>query len=152
MDIQKMVDDRIEELSFRKRNISATPVLTEVDDRFQAGDAGPQQDRRRHGSEAPEYDTDRRPRLQRQHQEVPGLQELLDGSLTEVAERVLAITERVAGDYTRMEKDILDSRLALLQSAEEVLDIAISLRRKAKQLLSAPVMEIREYGEEARRF
>ncbi len=65
------------------------------------------------------------------------LEELVDASLVEVAERILSITERIADDYARIEKDILNSRLVVLQSAEEVLDIAISLRRKTKNIISS---------------
>lgn len=71
------------------------------------------------------------------------LGDLIDAAMIEVAERVLAISDRVAGDYARMEKDILDSRLAVLQSAEAVLDIAVSLRRKAKALTSISADTIR---------
>ncbi len=75
----------------------------------------------------------------KQAAELSALGQVVDVSLIEVAERIMAITEQVAGDYARMEKDILDSRLAVLQSAEEVLDIAISLRRKARGLLSSGI-------------
>jgi|SRR5665811_53365 len=64
------------------------------------------------------------------------LGDAIDTTMMEVAERVLAISDRLAGDYARMEKEFLDSRLAVLQSAEAVLDIAVSLRRKAKALTS----------------
>lgn len=68
---------------------------------------------------------------------------VIDSAMTEVAERVLAISDRLAGDYERMEKEFLDSRLAVLQSAEAVLDIAVSLRRKAKALTSVSENGIR---------
>ncbi|MCL4473493.1 MAG: hypothetical protein M1539_05290 [Actinobacteria bacterium] len=120
MDIQKMVDERLEELRTQTIRISrpfsngGEPQIRE----FSAGEMPPDS-------------------FTRSREEFLKLEDLMDSSLTEVAERVLEITDRVAGDYARMEKDILDSRLALLQSAEAVLDIAISLRRKARSMIKA---------------
>jgi len=108
MDIQKMVDERIEEL-LAMRGISSLP---------------------------PEK-IDEGVRADRTTEDLSDLGAVIDEAMMEVAERVLAISDRVAGDFARMEKDILDSRLAVLQSAEAVLDIAVSLRRKAKALTSA---------------
>lgn len=110
MDIQKMVDERIEELLARK-NFSY-PAPDNHDEVY--------------------------------NEELSDLGDIIEEAMMEVAERVLAISDRVAGDFARMEKDILDSRLAVLQSAEAVLDIAVSLRRKAKALTSASAKPARE--------
>ena len=115
MDIQRLVDERIEELLARKSISSLPPEkIGEVvrDDR--AAD------------------------------DLSDLGAEIDEAMMEVAERVLAISDRVAGDFARMEKDILDSRLAVLQSAEAVLDIAVSLKRKAKALTSASASVARQ--------
>lgn len=110
MDIQKMVDERIEQLIAQSEKSSLAPKHHEgisSDDLSDLGNA-------------------------------------IDAAMMEVAERVLAISDRVAGDFARMEKDILDSRLSVLQSAEAVLDIAVSLSRKAKALTSAYVNTARQ--------
>ncbi|MHB9053233.1 MAG: hypothetical protein ACYC5F_04500 [Thermoleophilia bacterium] len=120
MDIQKMVDERLEELRTQTIRISRPFGNDEEPD-------------------LREFSENRTPPdpLAQSREELSKLGDLMDSSLAEVAERVLDITDRVAGDYARMEKDILDSRLALLQSAEAVLDIAITLRRKARSMISA---------------
>ena len=138
MDIQKMVDERLEELRSQTIRISRPVYGDESLDLYESGISSAQTDPFRDCQE--ERDSFRSSR-----EELSKLGALIDSSLTEVAERVLYITDRVAGDYTRMEKDILDSRLALLQSAEAVLDIAISLRRKARAMIPSPAQE-REMG------
>jgi hypothetical protein len=110
MDIQKMVDERIEQLIAQSERSSHAPRHQEAISRDDLSDLG----------------------------------NIIDAAMMEVAERVLAISDRVAGDFARMEKDILDSRLAVLQSAEGVLDIAVSLRRKARALTSASVTAKRQ--------
>ena len=143
MDIQRMVDERIEELRNETIRIN----------RHEASS------RRRDFDKAPSIQP-RESRHQREHSrnsrgDLSGITAMIESSLTEVAERVLAISDQVAGDYVRMEKDILDSRLALLQSAESVLDIAIILRRKARAMISsvpAEDVESHGYGRGNRRF
>lgn len=115
MDIQRLVDERIEELLARK-SISSLPS-EEIDEGV---------------------------RDDRAADDLSDLGALMDEAMMEVAERVLAISDRVAGDFARMEKDILDSRLAVLQSAEAILDIAVSLRRKAKALTFASASSARQ--------
>lgn len=88
MDIQKMVDSRIEELECRSRPVSDPAEFSEF----------------------------------------------IDAALAEIAGRVLEITDQLARDYTRLERDTLKSRLAVLKSVEAVLDIVLSLRRKARSL------------------
>ena len=140
MDIQRMVDERIRELRNQTIRIS------------RPGSSSPKSERRYDlpgleaesptiRSENPRSVCSRRfdDRFVDSRDELSSLAAMMDSSLTEVAERILSITDRVAGDYMRLEKDILDSRLALLQSAESVLDIAITLRRKAKAIIAAAV-------------
>jgi hypothetical protein len=67
--------------------------------------------------------------------DLPRFGEVIDSVLAEVADRVLEITEQMAGDYARLEQDILASRLAVLRSVESVLDIALSLRREARAFI-----------------
>jgi len=111
MDIQEMVDRRIEELLAQGERAHCPQKLTDEISRKDLSDLG----------------------------------DVIDTAMMEVAERVLAISDRVAGEYARMEKDILDSRLAVLQSAEAVLDIAVSLRRRVKSLTSAPATTSRQH-------
>ena len=70
--------------------------------------------------------------------DVSEFNELIDGALGEVASRVLQITEQMAEDYVRLERDMLQSRLEVLSNVESVLDIAMSLRREARNLLAGP--------------
>jgi len=123
MDIQKMVDDRLEELLARQYRV--TPVTPVEDDLASAHRRAPAMPARDEFAVTP-----RRARTRRQRSDVMEL------TLAEIAERILAVTDQLAGDYARMEKDILDSRLTVLQSAEAVLDIAISLRRKAQAIIN----------------
>jgi len=134
MDIQKMVDDRIEELRTQMIRISST---LETGEEPNLSSAKHFPDHRGRDAASTGWDLSQITSRQESQFEPGGLkelEELMDSSLVEVAERILAITGQVAGDYARMEKDILDSRLAVLQGAEAVLDIAISLRRKARSL------------------
>jgi len=128
MDIQKMVDDRLEELLARQPR---APRIFSAEDDF---DVKP-----RHTRVIPVQDdfaaAPRNTRARKRRRDV------MDLTLAEIAERILAVTEQLAGDYTRMEKDILDSRLTVLQSAEAVLDIAISLKRKAQILIDGEMIE-----------
>lgn len=55
----------------------------------------------------------------------------IDDSLARIAEKMLDVTDMVAGDYGRLENDLLKSRLAVLLGAESVLDMAVTLREKA---------------------
>ncbi|MDO8736207.1 MAG: hypothetical protein Q7K29_03890 [Thermoleophilia bacterium] len=105
MDIQEMVDRRIEELLAQGERSCLPPKKQEEISRDDLSDLG----------------------------------NVIDAAMMEIAERVLSISDRVAGEYARMEKDILDSRLAVLQSAEAVLDIAVSLRRQVKTLTTASI-------------
>lgn len=62
--------------------------------------------------------------------------EIVDGTLSEISSRVLDITEQVSGDYARLEKELLKSRLDLLRSAEIVLDMALSLKKQTRLLMA----------------
>ncbi|MFA5802145.1 MAG: hypothetical protein WC911_06670 [Thermoleophilia bacterium] len=55
----------------------------------------------------------------------------IDDSLARIAEKMLDVTDMVAGDYGRLENDLLKSRLAVLMGAESVLDMAVTLRENA---------------------
>lgn len=108
MDIQEMVDARIRELNGQP--CSAAPVS--------------------------------RPRLAkdsggfRKCGDILKFGEIVDGTLSEISSRVLDITEQVSGDYARLEKELLKSRLDLLRSAEIVLDMALSLKKQARLLMA----------------
>lgn len=108
MDIQQLVDARIRELS-----------------------------REHHGAVAPMHsprEVSGLPRLGRRD-ELAEFGEIVDLTLNEISSRVLEISEQVSGDYSRLEKELLQSRLDLLHSAELVLDMALSLKKQARQLL-----------------
>lgn len=68
--------------------------------------------------------------------ERPAVRTSVDSRLNEVMERVMDITERISVDCGRMEQDLLRSRLEVLQGAEAVLEIILTLRR---QMMGASV-------------
>ncbi|MHB8922598.1 MAG: hypothetical protein ACYC51_04285 [Thermoleophilia bacterium] len=63
-------------------------------------------------------------------EELAGLSVRMDNDLSEIAGRVLEITERVSDDFIRLERDLLDSRLAMLQNVESVLDMTLTLKNR----------------------
>lgn len=134
MDIQKMVDERVEKL--RAQMMKTTSSITDEADFHSSSETlfvGPPPNNDISAwNDVPLASPTPRSRI-----DLTELGDLVDASLVEVAERILSITERIADDYARIEKDILNSRLVVLQSAEEVLDIAISLRRKTKNIISS---------------
>lgn len=148
MNIQKMVDERVEKLRALQIEISPAGIAEAGEDRPFDNISS---DRRRlnlptEEQGIPTSGGDLSPTIEELE-----FGELIDAALTEVAERVLMISDQVAGDYARMEKDILNSRLSVLQSAEKVLDIAILLRRKASSLNRACQKEMEfsaEYQDE----
>lgn len=75
--------------------------------------------------------------------------ELLDEKLAEVTARVLEIAEKVAVDYSRLEKDMLRSRLSILELAEAVLDITRSLKQRSKELVPPEPVTDRAYSRDA---
>lgn len=117
MDIQELVDARIREISESSYH-AMRPAPSVLDDGYlPAGGVEP---------DAAGAD--------------PGIfrfGEMMDGALGEISNRVLAITEQVSSDYTRLEKDLLKSRLELLRSAELVLDLALSLKKQARLLMAS---------------
>jgi hypothetical protein len=62
---------------------------------------------------------------------------MVDDILAQISHNVLAISEQAARDYARLEQDLLQSRLMLLKSAEMVLDMALSLKKQARQFFSS---------------
>jgi len=108
MDIQELVDARIRELS-----------------------------REHHGAVAPMHsprEVNELPRAGRRDA-LAEFGEIVEITLNEISSRVLEISEQVSGDYSRLEKELLQSRLDLLHSAELVIDMALSLKKQAGQLL-----------------
>lgn len=110
MDIQDMVDARIRKLSGQALSIDA--VLQTHKDKSPAGIIP--------------------------DKEILKYSETVDSTLSEISRRVLDITEQVSGDYGRLEKELLKSRLDLLRSAEMVLDMALSLKKRSRMLVTTP--------------
>ena len=63
--------------------------------------------------------------------------EEIDIAMTDVANQALEISEKLAGDYARIEREMLESRLMVLRSIESVLDTVLSLRRKMRNIGSS---------------
>ena len=134
MDIQEMVDLRIAEIQARTNRTSAThdPEFSNgcdsnfclTNDIFRG--AGSRGNSRR-------YQSDFQNHFDEHCKPVESIASL-DQALASVAVKMLEITDMVAGDYGRLENDILKSKLAVLQSAESILDIAVVLRKKALDL------------------
>ena len=76
-------------------------------------------------------------------QELAQFAEIVDAALAGMAGRMLEMTEQLAGDCARLEKNILKARLDTLQTVESVMDIAISLRREARAKLETIGDELR---------
>ncbi|GBE57744.1 hypothetical protein BMS3Abin01_00665 [bacterium BMS3Abin01] len=134
MDIQELVENRIAELKAR----TAPPSSAEAEP-----DMKPPPGRRRTDAGAGERrpaEPDRPPEpsgeaVMREPAVVPSeirvdVGDSIDEKLAEVSLRIMEITEKVSIDCNRMEQNLLRSRLEVLQSAEAVLDIAMSLRRQ----------------------
>ncbi|MHB1390717.1 MAG: hypothetical protein ACYCXF_05705 [Thermoleophilia bacterium] len=115
MDIQEMVNARILEL----RNQALGANLSSC--------------------EAPVSDNNDQYRLE----ELAGLSVRMDNDLSEIAGLVLEITERVSDDFMRLEKELLDSRLAMLQHVESVLDMTLTLKKQAARVIAKTVSEAR---------
>lgn len=128
MNIQEMVDERVEKLRALQTEVSPAGIAEAGEDRPFDNISS---DRRRLDLTTEEQGIPNLGKYLSPTIEELEFGELIDAALTEVAERVLMISDQVAGDSACIEKDILNSRLSVLQSAEKVLDIAISLRRKA---------------------
>lgn len=61
---------------------------------------------------------------------------MVDAALVEIAGRVMEIAERVTDDNARLEKELMDSRLAALENAESVMDMALGIRKKAHNMMA----------------
>lgn len=78
--------------------------------------------------------------------------DFVDRALSRLATRILDISEQLADDYASLEKEMLKARLAALQSVETVLDIVLSIRREARDLSGREAdMRLREKMMELRR-
>ena len=80
---------------------------------------------------------------QEAEQELAHFAEIVDAALAGMAGRMLEMTEQLAGDYARLEKNILKARLETLQTVESVMDIAVSLRREARVRLEEIAGQLR---------
>ncbi len=134
MDIQELVENRIAELKAR----TGPPSSMEADldeqppPRERRTDAGAGERRRAEpsGSPEPSGGAAMQERVAAPAEIRVDVSESIDEKLAEVSLRILEITEKVSIDCNRMEQNLLRSRLEVLQSAEAVLDIAMSLRRQ----------------------
>lgn len=77
--------------------------------------------------------------------------EVVDAALVEVAGRVMEIAERVTEDHARLEKELLDLRLETLENAESVLDMALSVRKRARRMIAENTGEKVQSVNEVRR-
>ncbi len=108
MDIQGMVDRRIAELESESTAVTSRPGAGRQGESFSPG-------------------ADR---------ELREFSRMIDAALAQVAAGVLEVSERMAADYTRLEKSILKSRLEALDAIESVLDITLRLRSEIIRRLS----------------
>lgn len=119
MDIQEMVNARIAEL--RNQSLATNPPI----------------------SQAPASDRSGRDYVE----ELAELSGRMDNDLSEIAGRVLEITERVSDDFARLEKDLLDSRLAMLQHVESLLDMTLALKKQAAKVIGEAVAGAGQVGQ-----
>jgi hypothetical protein len=156
MDIQEMIDSRIRKL----RAQDESPVASrddidkpdEVRHQHEPDEVRHQHepDEVRHRHEPDEVRHQHEPVTQESHRynrrlsdrepmPMPAESEFgdfIDKRLSQLAMRMLEIGERMSADYGRLEQDLLRSRLEVLQGAEEVVDLALSLRKQCRRLLS----------------
>jgi hypothetical protein len=140
MDLQELVEKRIAEL--KSRSVAGIDSDPESEQLSSSGSFRNARD--------PERDSkvdyrDRRARRPRKSaavvkpldrdQSVIEFCEIVDAALVEVAGNVMEIAERVTEDHTRLEKELLDLRLETLEGAESVMDMALSIRKRAQRLL-----------------
>ncbi|MFA6001382.1 MAG: hypothetical protein WC828_04620 [Thermoleophilia bacterium] len=132
MDIQELVDSRIAEIQSRATGFSKDDYRVEFDDSKSS-----RTNSVRNVIENNKFS--RKPNLLRgesqdEIRESGNMSEVIatiDHSLARIAEKMLDVTDLVASDYSRLENDLLKSRLAVLLGAESVLDMAVTLREKA---------------------
>ncbi len=153
MDLQELVDRRIAELrhqseprlranSFPERSDRAESSSGYDREQWQQREALPSippQTRRGYESGA----ADASPLSTAPVAELSQFAELVDASLAGMAGRMLEMTEQLAGDYARLEKNILRARLETLQTVESIMDIALGLRREARVRIDAIAGELR---------
>ncbi len=154
MDIQEMIDSRIEALRAQQPDAitSRTPPVPPEEleaanfgrsfDSF-GGEAGDGKPVAVHRQPAAAYWNQVAPSQTRMSASQPTVMDLsrfgeeIDIAMTQIANQVLEITERLAADYARFEKEMLESRLAVLKTAESVLDVALSLRQESRKMMLA---------------
>ena len=156
MDLQELVDRRIAELRYQSEPRVRAGSFPEHGGRAEFSSAAdrehwerrealppsiPPQTRRGHESGA--ADTSLLSTAPDAQQELSQFAEMVDASLAGMAGRMLEMTEQLAGDYARLEKNILRARLETLQTVESIMDIALSLRREARVRLDAIAGELR---------
>jgi len=132
MDIQELVDLRIAKIQSRATGSSADDYLVDFDDSKSLRSS-----KVRNVIKNNKFT--RKPNLLQEKSQggipEPGsmneVMATIDHSLARIAEKMLDVTDLVAGDYSRLENDLLKSRLAVLLGAESVLDMALTLREKA---------------------
>lgn len=140
MDIQELVESRIEELRSRSTGAERDVYPAHGHDGIDgvtapAEDLRPAVNRESYRGERPPA-IDRRDRGFDPEGVPRDFCELVDAALAEIANRVMEITEQVTEDHTRIERELLDSRLQVLQSAEVVMDMALRLRSRALELMA----------------
>lgn len=141
MNIQEMVDRRIEELRSQaladmERAVASAPEVTVPPAAYGSGGNGG----------APAAD------VLRPAREDAG--EFVDRALSRLATRILDISEQLADDYATLEQEMLKARLSALQSVETMLDMVLSIRRETRDLagreadlrLREKMMELRRPG------
>lgn len=127
MNIQEMVDRRIEEL--RAQALASEDGTAALKSGNSSGPERPVA-----GCEGGNGD---RPRAALPELSAPAIDdygEFVDTALARLASRILEISEKLACDYARMEQEMLKARLAALQNVEMVLDIVLSIRREARDI------------------
>ncbi|RJQ43225.1 MAG: hypothetical protein C4534_08515 [Gaiellales bacterium] len=134
MDLQSYVDQRIEKLESGAEPTREDCGVPDISIRCSAGNEASQD------AEAAGFDP---------QQNLGDFCEMVDAALAEIASRVMEIAEQVAGDNAKLEQELMDSRLAALESAESVMDMALSVRKKTRMFVanaSLPVSHDDESG------
>ena len=140
MDIQEMVDRRIAELSSQSEATRPWDGAAAASHEFyrRSGNGGePAFETGDRGADNPlPAPVMAAPPMQSTADRLSEFGTIMDAALTKVAAQILEVTEQLAGDYARLEKNILKSKLEALGAVESVLDTAIFLRREARERLS----------------
>ena len=136
MDLQSYVDRRIEELESKQAGSDADRCeRRRIDDyasRTQSGGAN--------GREKPvladnasERDN---PELFDSGVNKEDICIMFDAALAEIARRVMEIADKVTEDNARIEEELMSSRLTALENAESIIDMALRIRSKTRNMMS----------------